>query len=1347
MKKQEISYDVSEAESVAPARKDGTSQQARLLKALDPHYFEPEDRGVAEWINYARAFSRVLKFPDISGKSTNWKSFLDRSKNEGESHDPAINEIIGFLKDPSSLAHNQENTEWFSRPHFVLFMTFLKLLEYSRDRINGFTQRHLDFYYKDMLQFRHAGARMDTVHAVVELEKNVKNHVLKRGTLLNAGKGPSGEDVHFEVTNDFFLNNARITSVRSVFLDREKLDLISLRLKYSEVVDEDFGMWPVFRLVYATPSYDDDLPSFPGESRKNKALLDAFAGVDQKVQANQEKIGLSASDFKMLMMAKANAIKGTAPWSAVDYWLSEAGRIKKGVSDFQLSGTTETNFSDQFKSAVGNIVLDGGESLDAYYQWMLSVEKYFLLPVEDAGFILSLRYSVKTRSGKQPSEEHWKKFYSLLERAYESRLVEARKIELHDIMWSEGSSVDERFMSMLRYALGDPNPMDPLPVYSSSLEKIYFDLQKGRDTRHEAYLRDELLLEPRDFLFLMSLRNKLENAEEWETGYGIIERAMRQKRRIALEKPYVDEWYNLYKSAEAPAIRSSDVTIGWKPFGMEGKGMKAEIGIVVSSPVLSLAEGNRKVVITLFFDEAGFEKDDIEKSIKGNPFIFKMSTAAGFQTITADKTTLVLSSTKDKDGKFNHKLIVTLMLDATQPPVEAIYAEETEAENLPAIQLILREQKDGKDTRIPYAVYRKLQLQKVDISIEVSGVKTISAENDNGTLNLKKPFEPFGSAPLIGSRFYFVNKEIVNKKLSRLTFNFEWMGKPDLNKVYKDYPYVKDKKFTASLVLAENNSEFRIGDKIEILSDTAIIDVENQIKQVNPRYDHRNVYDPAGSDDIQQSGRYFFLELNDPDFQHTEYPILLQEIYQKKAADKTDQTPLPKPPYTPKLKAVTVDYASDVSISFHDDSCGVISYLHPFGTEKITEGPSVDFLPSYEDEGSLYIGIEELNVPDTISLFFQIFPNSADPDVLKPQVEFSYLGPKGWRRLSAAAIIQDTTLNLAQSGVVQLIIPEDATNKSSIIGAGKYWVKLSVVSDSNGINDFLDVRLQGIEAVKTNHGQYWSIPVGTIQSTVNNVAAIKNIQQPYSSFGGLPVESNEALYTRISERLRHKQRAVNVWDYERLVLNIFPDIYKVKAIPAGVHHKTPRVVVIPKLSDAAGINLFEPRLPQSYLLKIQDFLRSKASAFSAIKVMNPRYQQVKVRVSVRLRRGYNESLCREQLNTSIQRFLSPWAFDTNGEVTFGGIIYANAVVNFLEREECVEYIVGLKFFTSDDSLHFSFVTPDPNTNTNMVVASETDTILVSAPAHEIDIISDDKIDYDDLNGIGYLKIELDFKVN
>ena len=68
------------------------------------------------------------------------------------------------------------------------------------------------------------------------------------------------------------------------------------------------------------------------------------------------------------------------------------------------------------------------------------------------------------------------------------------------------------------------------------------------------------------------------------------------------------------------------------------------------------------------------------------------------------------------------------------------------------------------------------------------------------------------------------------------------------------------------------------------------------------------------------------------------------------------------------------------------------------------------------------------------------------------------------------------------------------------------------------------------------------VPAGTISETTTPIPGLGEIDQIGYSFGGRPVEDRKSLFTRASERLRHKQRAVSPWDYERLVLEAFPNV-------------------------------------------------------------------------------------------------------------------------------------------------------------------------------------------------------------
>ena len=107
------------------------------------------------------------------------------------------------------------------------------------------------------------------------------------------------------------------------------------------------------------------------------------------------------------------------------------------------------------------------------------------------------------------------------------------------------------------------------------------------------------------------------------------------------------------------------------------------------------------------------------------------------------------------------------------------------------------------------------------------------------------------------------------------------------------------------------------------------------------------------------------------------------------------------------------------------------------------------------------------------------------------------------------------------------------------------------------------------------------LPPPSIEGLVEPMPEIASIEQPYPSFGGRAAEEDRAFYTRVSERLRHKQRASAQWDYERLVLERFPQIYKAKCLAADVT-KNPddpgrvEVIVIPDIRDQL---LFDPFAP------------------------------------------------------------------------------------------------------------------------------------------------------------------------
>jgi hypothetical protein len=258
------------------------------------------------------------------------------------------------------------------------------------------------------------------------------------------------------------------------------------------------------------------------------------------------------------------------------------------------------------------------------------------------------------------------------------------------------------------------------------------------------------------------------------------------------------------------------------------------------------------------------------------------------------------------------------------------------------------------------------------------------------------------------------------------------------------------------------------------------------------------------------------------------------------------------------------------------------------------------------------------------------------------------------------------------------------------------------------------------------------LPAGTISKLNIPVSAVKNISQPFDSFGGRGAEIPAAFYTRISERLRHKDRAVTLWDYEQLLLEAFPEIYRAKCLNhtqyepndsgTGVYRElAPGHVTMVTIPNKQFHNLRNPLRPFTSLGMLQDiaaFIEKRVSCFVKLHVRNPQFEEVRVNMKVRFYDGFDETFYTNLLQESIMRFLSPWAFPEGGNPSFGGKIYKSVLIDFVEEQTYVDYVTDVQLFHD---------LPDKKgtSDKNEIEGSLAVSILVSVPAiqHQIIVIN------------------------
>ena len=187
------------------------------------------------------------------------------------------------------------------------------------------------------------------------------------------------------------------------------------------------------------------------------------------------------------------------------------------------------------------------------------------------------------------------------------------------------------------------------------------------------------------------------------------------------------------------------------------------------------------------------------------------------------------------------------------------------------------------------------------------------------------------------------------------------------------------------------------------------------------------------------------------------------------------------------------------------------------------------------------------------------------------------------------------------------------------------------------------------------------------------------------------------------------------------------------------------VVVIPDIHDCQPFNPFEPKATAPQIAEITGFLSSHAPPLAEIKVKNAHYVPVRVRFAVRFMPSCDPGFYKPRLNEELNRYLSPWAYAESNEVTICGKIYANAIVDFLERRPYVDYVAGIKLFKNEDGRHFTLVEQKKGDAEGYHVKTDRrDGVLVADRQHVIDLITDIRYHEEKFIGIGYLKIELDF---
>ena len=863
---------------------------------------------------------------------------------------------------------------------------------------------------------------------------------------------------------------------------------------------------------------------------------------------------------------------------------------------------------------------------------------------------------------------------------------------------------------------------------------------------------------------------------------------------------------------------------------------EAQMGFAIASPILLMAEGSRTVTIDAQL-RLSPDQEFIERSLNA-AFSVDLTGTEGWLPATTVKAELQY---KQVAGVLKPCLKMTLTLAETAPAIVAFDPAlhgDGPAARWPVVRCRLN------SVLGYYETLQGMTVENATVSVAVTGVKNLVVQNNQGLLSSDQPMPIFGPQPRLGAPFYIGSSEIFSKQLTSLTLNLEWQDLPDnLFEHYRAYFENVDNKLTESFpaqfifdiaylydqrwhLMANHQPLLPVtGESRRTISipksglQSALANVDYVPK---PNIDQLQTY--------RNTTQYGFIRLSlegpkmapcypppatrcyTPNysfeaFGHQLYPsrYATQAIALSR---RTNNSPgpdpeLPNQPITPTLAGLSLDYSASVTL-VPGDAHGpeMLFRLEPFGytaADQITSRlvPKLDShaATKISDDfhlGAVYIGLVDINPPANISLLFQIKRGTATATTIldDTDTEWSYLSGDTWTVLPRTAILNDSTYGFQEPGIVVLAIGRDASIEHTLMPSGKIWLRALIHKPPTSAALTAELYSQAVTATFaptidtiSNYNKHLQagLAAETIQKLKRRLTKIKTVQQPTASFGGRASETDTDFFRRCSEHLRHRHRAVTTWDFERLVLEAFPEIFKVKCLPYSNAKGQRQVgeVAIVVVPNVRAVPTLEPRAGDVLIRRIDDYVNNQlASPFAQVNVIHPTYERIRVDARVAFRTGLDAGYYASVLNQDLQRFLSPWAYADGEDIVFGGQIYRSEILAFMEGRTYVDYITDFRLYHSHDgpkqggssdmtiNVNF-FIRPDrfPPISTQadgMVIggtfvvghgvevatSTQPQTILVSHIEHRITPINAGEVPCPGVEtlGIGYMTVRLDFDV-
>lgn len=816
-------------------------------------------------------------------------------------------------------------------------------------------------------------------------------------------------------------------------------------------------------------------------------------------------------------------------------------------------------------------------------------------------------------------------------------------------------------------------------------------------------------------------------------------RAVRVHRTLAAGLPHETIHASpIANSADGLGADLPDGAMGWRPFGPdawpEGAATPlapfARVGFALADRKLFLREGERTITIHARLEQA--------LPAGARPRIDVRLTGPEGWLLLQDEADVDLLSGR-------RELRIRVRLAGDQAPVvpydPALHRDDHGAgypAGLPVTECTFAFSERDDRTARAFAALRAARFEWLRLDVEAAGLRELALQTPDGVADPSKPFTPFGARPKAQASFLVGSAEAFAKPLASMSLKIDWetaYGQYSffLKKPASDYEATVRYLAKGKWLTAASEVGLSLG------TDAPMIPLPEPGLTGGAA---EMITEPLVFGPSSTTG-FIRLDLS-ADFGHAKHidevtraniAMARDEPLDRRSVYNYDDLALgfvkdqwvPKAPYTPVAKEISLAYttpAGPPARFFH---------VAPNGQDERPADPG-PLLPEIDYEAALFVGIANFESPARLSLLAQVANGTGDPLLELPALQFSYLAGDDWATFDEADV-DDKTGGFAASAVLGLALPEAADALHARMPSGLHWVRIAAPENSAAVNSLIGLRAQAVRAIFNDRGNDQFLaepqPAGAISKLSRPDPKVKKVEQPFASFGGRPEEKPATFRRRASERLRHKDRASTIWDYERLALEAAPELYRVKCLNhteivrqggkvVADNELSPGAVVVVTVPWTEGrphLNPLRPYTDQATLKKVRGALATRISPFVRLEVANPKFEEVQVDFKVAFRDGIDDiAFYKKELEQATIGHLAPWSMARGGaDITFGGRLRKSSIIDFIEELDYIDYLEDFRLYHRPDPESAAWTPVDMET----VEATTARSIIVSAPAHLI----------------------------